>query len=45
MGEGAMAETGKPLTVGTTNPNAKVSGPAQKNPNLDIKPLKIDEKK
>ena len=40
MGQAAMDATGKPLKVITTNPNAHVSVPAQKNPNLDIKPLK-----
>jgi hypothetical protein len=40
MGKGAVDATGKPLVVVTTNPNVKVSAPAQKNPNLDIKPLK-----
>jgi putative transposase len=39
-GEAAMKATGKPLKVGTTNPNVKVSGPAQRNPNLDIQPVK-----
>jgi hypothetical protein len=37
-GQAAMDVTGKPLKVVTTNPNAKVSGPAKNNPNLDIKP-------
>jgi RHS repeat-associated protein len=38
MGQGAMDETGKPLKVIPTNPNANVSGPAQRNPNLKIEP-------
>src|SRR5579864_1802253 len=40
MGQAAKDATGQPLKVITTNPNAHVSVPAQKNPNLDIKPLK-----
>jgi hypothetical protein len=40
MGEGAMADTGKPLKVMPTNPNATVSTKAQKNPNLDFTPPK-----
>lgn len=35
-----MDAKGKPLKVVTTNPGVKVSGPAQKNPNLKIEPLK-----
>jgi hypothetical protein len=38
MGQGAMDETGKPLKVMPTNPNATVSGSALKNKNLDIQP-------
>ncbi|HZI57376.1 MAG TPA: RHS repeat-associated core domain-containing protein, partial [Verrucomicrobiae bacterium] len=41
MAEAAAKETGKPLTVGTTNPNATVSQPVQNNPN--IKTTKIPE--
>jgi RHS repeat-associated protein len=40
MGQAAMDATGQPLKVITTNPNAKVSGPAKLNQNLDIQPLK-----
>jgi hypothetical protein len=36
MGEGAMAETGKPLKVVPTNPNAHVTKGALGNRNLDI---------
>jgi RHS repeat-associated protein len=39
MGKAAVAETGKPLIVVTTNPNVNVSGPAATNPNLTIRPL------
>jgi RHS repeat-associated protein len=39
MGKAAVAKTGKPLVVVTTNPNVKVSQPAKENPNLDIRPL------
>jgi hypothetical protein len=39
MGQGAMDETGKPLAVVPTNPNATVSKPIVKNPNIEIKPL------
>ncbi len=38
MGQAAMDRTGKPLKVVTTNPNSNVSGPAQKNSNLQIEP-------
>jgi hypothetical protein len=40
MGQTAMDTTGQPLKVVTTNPNVKVSGPAQENPNLEIQPAK-----
>ncbi|HZI58974.1 MAG TPA: RHS repeat-associated core domain-containing protein [Verrucomicrobiae bacterium] len=40
MGQTAVDATSKPLKVVTTNPNVKVSGPAQKNPNLEIQPAK-----
>jgi RHS repeat-associated protein len=40
MGEGAMADTGKPLKVMPTNPNATVAKPAKQNPNLDFTPPK-----
>jgi hypothetical protein len=40
MGEGAVADTGKPLKVVPTNPNAHVTKDALQNKNLDIKPLK-----
>jgi hypothetical protein len=40
MGQTAVDATGKPLKVVTTNPNVRVSVPAQKNPNLKIEPLK-----
>jgi len=39
MAEAAAKETGKPLTVGTTNPNATVSKPFLKNPNIEIKKI------
>ena len=39
MGKAAVAETGKPLVVVTTNPNATVTKPAQQNPDLVHKPL------
>jgi hypothetical protein len=39
MGQGAMDATGKPLVVVTTNPNATVTVPVQKNPNIKIKPV------
>jgi RHS repeat-associated protein len=39
-GKGAVDASGKPLVVVTTNPNVKVSKPAQQNPNLVIKPIK-----
>jgi hypothetical protein len=39
MAEAAAKETGKPLTVGTTNPNATVSKPVLKNPNIEIKKI------
>ncbi|HET7108345.1 MAG TPA: RHS repeat-associated core domain-containing protein [Candidatus Acidoferrum sp.] len=38
-GKAVVDATGKPLVVVTTNPNVKVSKPAQQNPNLTIKPL------
>jgi RHS repeat-associated protein len=40
MSQTAKDTTGQPLKVVTTNPNVKVSGPAQENPNLQIEPLK-----
>jgi RHS repeat-associated protein len=40
MGQAAMDATKKPLKVVTTNPNAEVSGPASRNPNLQIEPMK-----
>jgi len=41
MGEGAVADTGKPLVVQPTNPNVRISKDAKQNPNLDIRdPLK-----
>jgi hypothetical protein len=40
MGQTAVNKAGMPLKVVTTNPNAKVSGPAKLNENLDIQPLK-----
>jgi hypothetical protein len=40
MGKGAMADTGKPLKVMPTNPNATVTGPAKENLNLDFTPPK-----
>jgi RHS repeat-associated protein len=39
MGKAAVAATGKPLVVVTTNPNANVTKPAQQNPDLVHKPL------
>ena len=39
MGEGAVAETGKPLKVVTTNPNATVAKPVLKNPDIEVKKL------
>jgi RHS repeat-associated protein len=39
MAEAAAKETSKPLTVGTTNPNATVSKPVLKNPNIEIKKI------
>jgi hypothetical protein len=38
MGQAAVDATGRALLVVTTNPNVKVTGPAQNNPNLDIRP-------
>jgi len=40
MGQTAVDATGKPLKVVTTNPNVKVSQPAQENKNLQFEPLK-----
>jgi hypothetical protein len=40
MGQAAVDKTGQPLKVVTTNPNARVSGPAQRDPNLKIEPMK-----
>jgi RHS repeat-associated protein len=40
MGKAAVDATGRPSVVVTTNPNVRVSAPAQNNPNLIIKPLK-----
>jgi hypothetical protein len=40
MGQAAVDATGKPLKVVTTNPNVKVSQPAQQNENLQIEPMK-----
>ncbi len=40
MGEGAVVDTGQPLRVVPTNPNAAITNKAQQNPNLEIKPLK-----
>lgn len=42
MGQAAKDATGQPLKVVTTNPNVKVSGPAQRNQNLQIEPVKKD---
>jgi len=42
-GQAAQAATGQPLLVVTTNPNVKVSAPAQQNPNLQIRPAKKPE--
>ena len=39
-GQAAQAATGQPLLVTTTNPNVKVTRPAQENPNLQIRPAK-----
>jgi RHS repeat-associated protein len=39
MAEGAKDATGKPLVVVVTNPNAKVSGPVNRNPNIEVKRL------
>jgi RHS repeat-associated protein len=39
MAEAAAKETGKPLTVGTTNPNATVSGSVQRNPNIKVEKI------
>jgi RHS repeat-associated protein len=40
MGQAAMDKTGQPLKVVTTNPNVKVSKPAQQNRNLQIEPMR-----
>jgi len=42
-GQASQAATGQPLLVVTTNPNVKVSGPAQQNGNLEIRPAKNAE--
>ena len=39
-GQAAVTTTGMPLLVVTTNPNVKVTAPAQNNPNLQIRPVK-----
>jgi len=43
MGQAAADKTGQPLKVVTTDPNAKASGPAQRNNNLQIEPMKKDQ--
>jgi hypothetical protein len=40
MGQAAVDNTGQLLKVVPTNPNARVSGPAKKDPNLQIEPMK-----
>jgi hypothetical protein len=40
MGQAAQDATGQRLKVVTTNPNARVSGPAAADPNLQIEPMK-----
>jgi RHS repeat-associated protein len=44
MGQAAMDKTGQPLKVVTTNPNVSVTKKALQNPNLQIEPMKNNEK-
>jgi hypothetical protein len=39
MGKTAVAQTGKPLVVGATNPNVTVTKPAQQNPDYVVKKI------
>ncbi|MES2394026.1 MAG: RHS repeat-associated core domain-containing protein [Acidobacteriota bacterium] len=43
MGKAAVAATGLKLLVVTTNPDVKVSRAAQRNPNLEIRPVKTPQ--